>query len=69
MYSGISFYFFNLLEVDDDSEVYRNETSVGRAIRESGLPREDLYITTKWSFGEIKDAISTSLTQVSLFSL
>jgi len=50
----------------DTAQYYRNETSVGRAIRESGLPREDLYVTTKWGFGDVQDAISMSLTQLGL---
>lgn len=31
----------------DTASVYRNEESVGRAIRECGVPREELFITTK----------------------
>ncbi len=31
----------------DTAMVYKNETGVGKAIRESGIPREELFITTK----------------------
>jgi 2,5-diketo-D-gluconate reductase A len=31
----------------DTAAMYRNEHSVGRAIAESGLPREDIFVTTK----------------------
>ncbi|MDF2557564.1 MAG: pgoN [Bacillales bacterium] len=31
----------------DTAAIYRNEASVGQAIRESGVPREELFITTK----------------------
>ena len=31
----------------DTAQGYGNEASVGRAVRESGIPREDLFITTK----------------------
>lgn len=31
----------------DTAAYYRNERGVGQAIRESGVPREDLFITTK----------------------
>lgn len=31
----------------DTAAIYRNEEGVGRAIRESGVPREELFITTK----------------------
>jgi 2,5-diketo-D-gluconate reductase A len=31
----------------DTAEMYRNEKGVGEAVRESGLPREELFITSK----------------------
>jgi 2,5-diketo-D-gluconate reductase A len=31
----------------DTSEQYRNETSVGQAVRESDVPREDIFVETK----------------------
>ncbi|KAG6873413.1 hypothetical protein C0995_015838 [Termitomyces sp. Mi166 len=31
----------------DSAQVYRNEADVGEAVRDCGLPREDLFITTK----------------------
>ena len=31
----------------DTATVYRNESGVGKAIRESGIPREDIFLTTK----------------------
>jgi diketogulonate reductase-like aldo/keto reductase len=31
----------------DTAHAYGNEVSVGRAIRESGIPREDIFVTTK----------------------
>lgn len=31
----------------DTATMYRNERDIGQAIRESGLPREELFITTK----------------------
>ncbi len=41
----------NALEVGyrivDTAKIYGNEQGVGEAIRESGIPREDLFITTK----------------------
>lgn len=33
----------------DNAQVYGNEGEVGRAILDSGLPREDVFITTKLS--------------------
>jgi diketogulonate reductase-like aldo/keto reductase len=32
----------------DTAQAYGNEESVGRALRDSGLPREDVFITTKF---------------------
>jgi diketogulonate reductase-like aldo/keto reductase len=32
----------------DTAQAYRNERSVGRALRDSGVPREDVFITTKF---------------------
>jgi 2,5-diketo-D-gluconate reductase A len=32
----------------DTAQVYGNEDSVGQALRESGVPREDVFITTKF---------------------
>lgn len=31
----------------DTATIYRNEGDVGRAVRESGLPRRDVFVTTK----------------------
>jgi diketogulonate reductase-like aldo/keto reductase len=31
----------------DTARAYRNEASVGRAVRDSGIPRQELYITSK----------------------
>jgi diketogulonate reductase-like aldo/keto reductase len=33
----------------DTAQLYGNEESVGRAVRDSGLPREELFITTKFA--------------------
>jgi diketogulonate reductase-like aldo/keto reductase len=32
----------------DTAQAYGNEESVGRAVRDSGLAREDVFITTKF---------------------
>jgi diketogulonate reductase-like aldo/keto reductase len=39
----------------DTAAAYGNEASVGRAVRDSGIPREELFITTKLR-AEIKNA-------------
>jgi diketogulonate reductase-like aldo/keto reductase len=36
----------------DTAQAYRNERSVGKALRDSGVPREDVYITTKFYPGK-----------------
>lgn len=42
----------------DTAENYRNESGVGKAVRESGLPREEFFITTKFNREWHGDAIS-----------
>src|SRR5208282_5907513 len=31
----------------DTAKIYRNESDVGTAVRESGIPRSEIYVTTK----------------------
>lgn len=55
----------------DTAAVYGNEESVGRAIKDSGLPRESLFITTKiWNsivtYEDAKKAIDESLKKLGL---
>ncbi len=53
----------------DTARLYHNESGIGRAIRESGIPRDDLYITTKlWNGDQPKarDALSGSLDRLGL---
>jgi 2,5-diketo-D-gluconate reductase A len=48
----------------DTAAFYRNEDRVGRAVRDSGISREDIFITTKmWpdSAGRERDALTGSL--------
>jgi 2,5-diketo-D-gluconate reductase A len=41
----------------DTAKLYGNEEGVGRAVRESGLPREDVFVTTKvWNSDHGYDA-------------
>lgn len=55
----------------DTASVYRNEESVGEGIRVSGIPREELFITTKlWNSdqgtGKVRAALETSLNKLGL---
>lgn len=55
----------------DTAQSYLNEEAVGRAIKRSGVPREDLFITTKlWiqsdGFTGAKDAFERSLKRLQL---
>lgn len=55
----------------DTAAAYRNEEAVGRAIRHSGVPREELFITTKlWvsdaSYEKTKVAFDKSLQRLQL---
>lgn len=55
----------------DTAAAYGNEESVGRAIKDSGINREDLFVTTKlWndahSFGAAQKALDISLQKLGL---
>lgn len=55
----------------DTAAAYGNEESVGRAIHDSGVKREDLFVTTKlWNadhgYEKAKQAIGTSLSKLGL---
>ncbi len=50
----------------DTAHAYQNERSVGRAVKESGIPREEIWITTKlwpseYGEGKTSDAIDKML--------
>lgn len=46
----------------DTAQIYGNEAAVGQAIEESGVPREELFITTKiWTENLSKDKLILSL--------
>lgn len=45
----------------DAAEVYANEESVGRALKECGLPREKIYLTTKCGSADPRKALEKSL--------
>jgi methylglyoxal/glyoxal reductase len=55
----------------DTASFYKNEEGVGQAIKESGVPREELFITTKlWNadqgYQSTLDAFETSLNKLGL---
>jgi len=55
----------------DTAAGYQNEESIGRAIRDSGVKREDLFVTTKlWNadhgYEATKKAIKTSVSKLGL---
>lgn len=55
----------------DTAAFYGNEESIGRAIQDAGIPREELFITTKlWNdahgYEEAKAALRTSLDKLQL---
>lgn len=53
----------------DTAKLYRNEQSVGKAIRESGIPREEIFVTTKlWPSDSmrIEEAFNESLKKLNL---
>jgi diketogulonate reductase-like aldo/keto reductase len=55
----------------DSAKLYGNEADLGRAVRESGLPRREIFVTTKlWNtdhgFKEAKAAFAASLKRLGL---
>lgn len=55
----------------DTAAMYRNEEGVGKAIRESGVPHEDIFVTTKlWNsdhgYDSTRKAFDTSLEKLGL---
>jgi len=53
----------------DTAKLYRNERSVGRAVRGSGIPREEVFVTTKlWptDFGQVEHAFEGSLKRLDI---
>lgn len=55
----------------DTAQVYGNEEAVGKAIKSSGVPREELFITTKlwisdFSYEAAKNAFNESLRRLDL---
>lgn len=55
----------------DTASYYGNEESIGRALKDSGIPREELFVTTKlWndahSYEKAKVALATSLRKLQL---
>lgn len=55
----------------DTASLYENEVSVGRAVRESGIPREEIFITTKvWNddqrAGRVRQAFEESLARLKM---
>lgn len=55
----------------DTAAAYGNEAAVGRAVRDSGIPREQIFVTTKLAtenqgFGPSQDAARASLERLGL---
>jgi diketogulonate reductase-like aldo/keto reductase len=53
----------------DTAKIYGNEASVGRAVRKSGIAREEIFVTTKlWpsDFFRVRAALQKSLDQLGL---
>ena len=55
----------------DTAHAYQNERSVGRAVKESGIPREEIWITTKlwpseYGEGKTSDAIDKMLKRLDM---
>ena len=55
----------------DTAAIYKNEESVGRAIQDSGVPREEIFVTSKlWNrnhnYEQARQAFAESLEKLGL---
>ncbi|KIJ24332.1 hypothetical protein M422DRAFT_39217 [Sphaerobolus stellatus SS14] len=51
----------------DTAQSYRNESETGQGLRESGVPRTELWITTKFSgFKDVDSSIQDSLNNLGI---
>ncbi|KAG7389565.1 hypothetical protein PHYPSEUDO_010210 [Phytophthora pseudosyringae] len=57
----------------DTATVYRNESDVGEAVRDSGVPRHEVFVTSKivsphgrWSYEDVVDGVRRSNRQLGL---
>lgn len=52
----------------DTAQMYNTEAELGAAIKESGVPREQLFVTTKisYNFREARGAVEASLKKLQL---
>ena len=46
-YNSVTFALINGYRHIDTAKAYGNEKSVGKAIKDSGIPREEIFVTTK----------------------
>ncbi|KIK83957.1 hypothetical protein PAXRUDRAFT_832020 [Paxillus rubicundulus Ve08.2h10] len=50
----------------DTAAFYRTEKYVGIALKESGLPRSSIYVTTKYAGGDVEESMRNSLHDLAL---
>ncbi|ETL26343.1 hypothetical protein L916_19975 [Phytophthora nicotianae] len=55
----------------DTAQLYHNEAEVGRAVRDSGIPREEIFVTSKlflidWGYKRALDSIKKSNQKIGL---
>jgi diketogulonate reductase-like aldo/keto reductase len=55
----------------DTARAYANEASVGRAVRDSGIPREDIYVTSKLpaeakAYDKAREEFETTMREIGL---
>ncbi|KAJ7636835.1 Aldo/keto reductase [Roridomyces roridus] len=50
----------------DTAQFYATEVYVGQVIRESGLARSELYVTTKYGQGNVREVLDKSLSDLGL---
>lgn len=68
-YEALTFALKHGVRLIDTAYMYHNEEEVGRAVRDSGVPREDIFVITKLypnQFGNPEAAIEQALSKLNI---
>ena len=68
-YNSVSSALKSGVRLIDSAYIYGNEEQVGRAVRDSGIPRNEIFVTTKMfttQFSNPENAIETSLSRLNV---
>ena len=68
-YNSVSSALKSGVRLIDSAYIYGNEEQVGRAVRDSGISRNEIFVTTKMfttQFSNPENAIETSLSRLNI---